>query len=78
MEDFKIGVQDMSMIYMSPDPYHEAFEQTVDLWKFDLLKHKTAGLSLYKRNGCVHLASIFQVHLPCAFATGALAYVVHG
>jgi hypothetical protein len=58
MEDYKIGVQDMSMIYMSPDPYHEAFEQTVDLRKFDLLKHKTAGLSLYKRNGRVHLASI--------------------
>jgi hypothetical protein len=30
----------------------------VDLQKFDLLKHKTAGLSLYKRNGRVHLASI--------------------
>jgi hypothetical protein len=58
VEDLKIGVQDMSMIYMSPDLYHEAFEQTVDLRKFDLLKHETAGLSLYELDGRVHLASI--------------------
>jgi hypothetical protein len=34
VEEFKIGVQDMVMVYMSPDPYHESFEQTVDLRKF--------------------------------------------
>ena len=46
------------MVYMSPDPYHDAFEQTVDLRKFDLTKHATGGLSLYERDGRVHLASI--------------------
>ncbi len=35
VDDFQIGVQDMMMVYMLPDPYHDAFEQTVDLWKFD-------------------------------------------
>ena len=61
VNDFHIGVQDMMMVYMSPDPYHDAFEQSVDLRKFDLTKHSTGGLSLYERNGRVHLASI----APC-------------
>jgi len=55
---FNIGVQDMMMVYMSPDPYHDAFDQSVDLRKFDLSKHATGGLSLYERDGRVHLASI--------------------
>jgi hypothetical protein len=58
VDDFQIGVQDMMMVYMSPDSYHVAFEQTMDLWKFDLTKHATGGLSLYERDGWVHLASI--------------------
>ncbi len=58
VDDFQIGVQDMMMVYMSPDPYHDAFEQTVDLRKFDLTKHATGGLSMYVRDGRVHLASI--------------------
>jgi hypothetical protein len=48
----------MVMVYMSPDPYHESFEQTVDLRKFDLSKHPTGGLELYVRDGWVHLALI--------------------
>ena len=43
---------------MSPDPFHEAFEQTIDLRKFDLTTHATGGLSLYAKDGRVHLASI--------------------
>lgn len=58
VSDFKIGVHDMMMIYMSPDPYHAAFEQTIDLQKFDLSKHATGGLSLNARDGLFHLASI--------------------
>ncbi len=58
MNDFHIGVQDMMMAYMSPDPYHDAFEQSVDLRKFDLTKHATSGLSLYEQDGRVDLASI--------------------
>jgi hypothetical protein len=58
VHDFQIGVQNMMMVYMLPDPFHDAFEQTVDLWKFDLTKHATGGLSLYVRDGRVHLTSI--------------------
>jgi len=39
VKDFRIGVQDMTMVYMSPDPYHDAFQQTMDLRKFDLTEH---------------------------------------
>ena len=58
VDEFHLGVQDMMMVYMSPDAYHDAFDQTVDLRKFDLTQHTTGGLSLYVRNGRVHLASI--------------------
>jgi hypothetical protein len=56
--DFEISKQDLAMVYMSPDPYHEAFEQTLDLCKFDLSNHSTAGLSLHERDGCLHMATI--------------------
>ena len=36
----------MAMVYMSPDPYFEAFEEVIDLHKFDLTQHRTAGLCL--------------------------------
>ena len=58
VEEFHIGAQDMATLYMSPDPYHEAFEQTVNLRKFDLSKHPTGGMILYARDGRIHLASI--------------------
>jgi hypothetical protein len=43
---------------MSPNPYHEAFLQTIDLQKFDLTKHSTVGLEFYKSGGRLHLCSI--------------------
>jgi hypothetical protein len=58
VEEFNIGTQDMAIIYMSPDPYHDAFEQTIDLLKFDLSQHPTGGLVLYDRVGRGHLTSI--------------------
>ena len=36
----------MATVYMSPDPYIKAFEETIDLRKFDLTQHHTAGLCL--------------------------------
>ncbi len=46
------------MVYMSPDPYFDAFEQPLDLQKFDYTKHPTAGLSLYKKSGRLYLATM--------------------
>jgi len=44
--EYLIGTHDMAMVYMSPDPYYEAFEEVIDLHKFDLKLHRTAGLCL--------------------------------
>ena len=36
----------MATVHMSPDPYFEAFEEIIDLRKFNLTQHRTAGLRL--------------------------------
>jgi hypothetical protein len=43
--NYLIGPQDMEMIYMSDDPYGRTFEEPLDLRKFDISRHPTAGLS---------------------------------
>jgi hypothetical protein len=58
MADFDISRKDMAMIYLSPDPYFDAFEQPLDLHKFDIATHATAGLSLLESDGCLHLATV--------------------
>jgi hypothetical protein len=44
------------MIYISPDPYGTAFEEELDLQKFDLNQHTTAGLCFYQKNNRLLLA----------------------
>jgi hypothetical protein len=51
VENFNIGTHDMAMVCISPDPYHEVFEQTLDLRKFNFSHHPTAGLSLFEQDG---------------------------
>ena len=53
--DFGVSSSDMHMVYMSPDPYHDSFEQPLDLRKFAVSSHPTAGLDLYERDERVHL-----------------------
>jgi hypothetical protein len=48
--EYLIGKHDMATIYMSPDPYFDAFEEVINLRKFDLNKHRTAGLCLTQQN----------------------------
>ena len=48
----------MAMIYLSPDLYYDAFEQLLDLCKFDIATHATAGLSLLESGGHLHLATM--------------------
>jgi hypothetical protein len=43
MADYEISKRDMAMIYLSPTPYFDAFEQPLDLRQFNLAKHATAG-----------------------------------
>jgi hypothetical protein len=56
--EFLIGLHDMAMIYMSPDPYGRTFKKEINLWKWDLTKHCTAGMRFLKKDGRLVLASI--------------------
>ena len=60
-----IGPRDIASIYLSPDPYHESFEEEVDIQRFDLTKHRTAGLSLAHHDGKLFLSGIAN-STPCA------------
>ncbi len=61
MTMFDVGACDMVMIYMSPDPYFEAFKQPTDCQKFDPGKHPTMGLSLYEASGRLYLATMSPI-----------------
>jgi hypothetical protein len=58
MTEYDFGRNDMAMVYMSPDPYFDAFQQPLNLRKFDYTKHPTAGLSLYDKSGRLYLATM--------------------
>jgi len=58
MVDFNISRNDMAMIYRSPDSYYHAFEQPLDLRKFNIATHATAGLSLLESGGRLHLVTM--------------------
>ena len=41
---YLIGKHNMATIHISLDPYFKAFEEVIDLCKFDLTKHHPIGL----------------------------------
>jgi hypothetical protein len=58
----------MAMIYVSQDPYGNAFEEELDLCKFDITTHRSAGLCFFEKNGRLLLASMAPstpgAHIP--------------
>jgi hypothetical protein len=58
VKEYRIGSDDMAMIYMSPDPYGRTFEKDIDLRKWDHERHRTAGMNLLEKDGCLILALI--------------------
>ena len=58
VSEYLIGVDDMAMVYISPDPFSSAFEEELDLRKFDLSTHRTAGLCFFEKDGHIFLASM--------------------
>ncbi len=56
--EYLIGKHDMATVYVSPDPYFEVFEETIDLRKFDLHRHRTAGLCLAQSNDHLFLGGM--------------------
>ena len=59
----------MAMVYMVPDPYFEAFKKVIDLRKFDLKLHRTAGLCLAYSDNRLFLGSMTPgtpgAKIPC-------------
>jgi hypothetical protein len=49
VSEYLIGAEDMAMVYISPDPFYGAFEEDLDLRKFNLAKHGTAGLNFVEK-----------------------------
>ena len=58
VSDYLINSEDMSMIYVSPDPYATVFEEELDLRKSKIDHHPTAGLILFEKNNRILLASM--------------------
>jgi len=56
--EYLIGADDMAMVYVSPDPYGTAFEEELDLRKFNLSSHRTAGLCFFEKDDRLFLASM--------------------
>jgi hypothetical protein len=56
--DYRIGQEAMEMIYMSPDSYHDSFDELLNIRHLDISQHATASLSLLEHNGKVLLASM--------------------
>jgi hypothetical protein len=56
--EFLITKKDLTSIYMSPCPYFEAFEEVIGLCKFNLTKHRTAGLCLAQNDRQLILGGI--------------------
>jgi hypothetical protein len=51
VSEYIITRLDMALVYMSPDPYHDAFKEVLDIRCFDFNRHRTAGLCLAQVNG---------------------------
>lgn len=47
-----------SQVYMSPTPFHAAFEEILDLRKFDWTRHHSAGLMLLSHSDRVYLGGM--------------------
>jgi hypothetical protein len=58
MLDFDVTRRDMAMVYMSPDPYFDALDETINVKHVNLKKHTTASLELYESSGRVFLQSM--------------------
>ena len=55
---YLIGQRNMSTFYMSLDPYFDAFDEVIDLQKFNLSKQRTAGLCLHYLDDCLYLGGM--------------------
>jgi hypothetical protein len=53
---YGVSAADVAEIYMSPTPYNDAFEELMDLRKFNCTHHRTAGMSFLPQDNRFILA----------------------
>jgi hypothetical protein len=58
VSEYLIGPGDMAIVYVSPDPFGSAFEEEINLRKFDSTTHRTAGLTFFEKDGRIYLATM--------------------
>ncbi len=58
VREYSIGKADVAMIYISPHPFYGAFKEELDLCKFNLSRHSTAGMNFFAKDQCLFLASM--------------------
>jgi hypothetical protein len=67
--EYNISCTNMVLVCMSPDPYHEAIEEVLDLRCFNFSRHWTAGLCLAQGNGWLILGGMAPItpaaNIPC-------------
>lgn len=57
-KDYGISSTVTAQVYMSPDPLHAAFEEIMDLRKFDWTKHHAGGMLFVTQGQCVYLGGM--------------------
>ena len=58
MAQHDITSKDMAMVFLSPSPFHNSFEEVIPLRYFDPDKHPTAGMVCTEHNGRIYLSNI--------------------
>jgi hypothetical protein len=53
-----ITVDDVAQVYLSPTPYNDAFEEVLDLQKFDFSQHRVAGMAFLPQDNRLILANM--------------------
>jgi hypothetical protein len=56
--DYNINPQDMAQVYISPSPYNDAFDEVLDLRKFNIDKHRAAIMSFITQDGRLILGTM--------------------
>jgi hypothetical protein len=55
---YGVSATDMAQVHMLPTPYNEAFEEELDLHKFDFSHHRAAGMAFLPQDNRLILASM--------------------
>jgi hypothetical protein len=55
---YGVSVANVAQVYLSPTPYNDAFEEKIDLQKFDFTRHRAAGMTFLPQDNQLILASM--------------------